>query len=89
MGMHESGGIARLIHVLACAGMPAEISIYLSADHIRAEESCGGIKEMGRGGKKKDEEEEERCWLRRLVACGRFLLYTVRHDSEQLWGELP
>lgn len=37
-----------LIHVLACVGMPAEITIYLSADHIRAEESSRGIKEVGR-----------------------------------------
>lgn len=27
-----------------CAGMPAEITIYLSADHVRAEESCSGIR---------------------------------------------
>lgn len=40
-----------LIHVLACVGMPAEITIYLSADHIRAEESSRGIKEAG--GRKK------------------------------------
>lgn len=53
MGMHESGGIARLIHVLACAGMPVEITIYLLADHIRAEESCRGIKEMGQGKRQK------------------------------------
>lgn len=63
MGMHESDGIARLIHVLACAGMPAEISIYLLADHIRAEESCGGIKEMGRGEKRKRKKKKKdaRC----------------------------
>lgn len=35
-----------LIHALACVGMPAEITIYLSADHIRAEESNRGIKEV-------------------------------------------
>lgn len=27
-----------------CAGMPVEITIYLSADHVRAEESCRGIR---------------------------------------------
>lgn len=35
------------IHLLACVGMPTEITIYLSADHIRAEESSRGIREMG------------------------------------------
>lgn len=32
--------------MLACVGMPTEITIYLSADHIRAEESSRGIREV-------------------------------------------
>lgn len=35
-----------LIHVLACVGMPPEITIYLSADHIRAEEFGRSIREV-------------------------------------------
>lgn len=35
-----------LIHVLACAGMPTEISINLFTDHIRAEESTRGIRKV-------------------------------------------
>lgn len=36
-----------LTQVRACAGMPAEITFYLSTDHIRAEESSRGIREVG------------------------------------------
>lgn len=35
-----------VIHVAACVGMPVEKTIYLSTDHVRAQESCRGIREV-------------------------------------------
>lgn len=52
MCMHEIGACVS-IHVLACVGMPTEITIYLSTDHIRAEESSSSIREVGPKKKKK------------------------------------
>lgn len=38
--------VCALIHLLQCAGMPAEITINLFTDHIRAEESTRGIRKV-------------------------------------------
>lgn len=46
MCMHEVCACV-LTQVRACVGLPAEITFYLFTDHIRAEESNRGIREVG------------------------------------------